>query len=343
MDADRNRVVVVPHTTTCGRTLSEDGILITSSHSPSERCTLTISNGVFSRKQLLVRFEQLSLPAQGAVQPTITMTCYGITCYSEPTIVIRQNTSGVIGKVFTFLSSMDMEFRNMQKSSDFRIVITRTEDDILCSGEHYCSTTHYCIDKDLRCDRIDHCGDNSDETHYSCIYDSDTQLTPIGVIIGGAVVAVIVVIAVGVTVAICRRRSMLRGFSSRRAPTLATQAPGHGQAPGGAVFMPVPQSDPMGAAQPYPYPQQPGHWQPPAAPGMAYQPPAYEDAMKSTQYPPVASMTYQYPGAPPAGYPVQGAYPQSAAGQPPYPSAGAPMPAAPYPAAPVSNPPYGNA
>ncbi|XP_065573491.1 uncharacterized protein LOC136035554 isoform X2 [Artemia franciscana] len=98
------------------------------------------------------------------------------------------------------------------EANGFQLTITAFKDkaDHLCKENDFkCSKRDFCISKDLLCDGVNHCGDNSDEYTMYCT-DGDfsfikldqTVLIVIGATAGGVAVA----LGISVAICLCRRR-----------------------------------------------------------------------------------------------------------------------------------------
>ncbi|XP_063230746.1 uncharacterized protein LOC134535523 isoform X2 [Bacillus rossius redtenbacheri] len=128
-----------------------------------------------------------------------------------------RNTRQKVGSIYTRTNFVTLKYVTDgwgTESNGFKLVITAFKDKMGVFPEHACEdfrcNSEFCIDTDLVCDQVDHCGDNSDEAG-SVICSSNELGTVLGM---NSLIFVVVIVSsllvlcaaiVGLTVCLCRR------------------------------------------------------------------------------------------------------------------------------------------
>ncbi|CAH1780013.1 unnamed protein product [Owenia fusiformis] len=219
----------------------------------------------------------------------------------------------------------------------FKIIMTSFYNSRVC--DEFKCRNRKCIDDSLKCDGVDHCGDNSDEsTSYptKCKFSSGIKVGWSQFLVGGIVVLVVIFIIFGVVMYRRRRQAGQQAANTSVPPAQPTTFVSPAAPAGSYPAQPAgyQQMQPAGPPQPaygafqpqgpaqYPLGEQPppayGGYQPPPQgyPGPAQPPPGYAPHPGQPPYPP-----------PQGGAPPPGQYPPPTGQYPP----GAPPPGAPPP------------
>ena len=143
-----------------------DGAVVLSEMDSDMNCIMTFqTESVLQR--FMLRFEELALDCGDH------LFIYDgdlVTGRSKADLSCR-NTKSEIGTIFTHSNFLTLKYvtdRYSKHGDGFRLVITAYKDSPMSCSQLRCANT-FCISKDLACDNIDHCGDNSDESsHANC-------------------------------------------------------------------------------------------------------------------------------------------------------------------------------
>ncbi|KAH9420438.1 hypothetical protein DERP_014057 [Dermatophagoides pteronyssinus] len=140
-----------------------DGAVITSKAENNLDCTITFQTDTILQKFML-RFEKLALDCNDHLYiydgaHTIGNHKADLSCRSTRTEV---------GTIYTQSNFLTLRYQTdaySKADNGFRLIITAYKDSKNYCREHRCAN-QYCISRDLVCDGVNHCGDNSDEHYY---------------------------------------------------------------------------------------------------------------------------------------------------------------------------------
>ncbi|KAH9528679.1 hypothetical protein DERF_002599 [Dermatophagoides farinae] len=140
-----------------------DGAVITSKAENNLDCTITFQTDTILQKFML-RFEKLALDCNDHLYiydgaHTIGNHKADLSCRS---------TRAEVGTIYIQSNFLTLRYTTdaySKADNGFRLIITAYKDSKNYCREHRCAN-QYCVSRDLVCDGVNHCGDNSDEHYY---------------------------------------------------------------------------------------------------------------------------------------------------------------------------------
>ncbi|CAG2111727.1 unnamed protein product [Medioppia subpectinata] len=143
-----------------------DGAVITSKSEDNLDCTITFQTDTILQRFML-RFEKLALDCDDHLYIYDGAHAIG----NHKADLSCRSTRTEVGTIFTQGSFLTLKYITdpySKSENGFRLIITAFKEAPVHCRDHKCLNT-FCISRDLSCDGINHCGDNSDETsHASC-------------------------------------------------------------------------------------------------------------------------------------------------------------------------------
>ncbi|KAI1299989.1 hypothetical protein HDE_03652 [Halotydeus destructor] len=247
-----------------------DGALITAENESDLDCVLTFQTDSILQRFML-RFEELALDCNDHLYIFDGAHAFG---HYKADLSCR-STRSEIGTIFTQSNFLTLKYvtDHYSKPGDgFKLVITAFKDTPSIGCSHLKCQNTFCISKDLACDNVNHCGDNTDETSHAFCYSEEADMTLvlgfeanifIGVVLSVFVICLVCV--VNLAVCLCRRESALQqqhrvalhgGISTQ---TLAHPASYNGNigpmSPAATRYATLPLPDKLGRTEkPPPYP-----------------------------------------------------------------------------------------
>jgi len=219
------------------------GLVVRSSSSVYYRNTCMLrfeaDDDFFTTKRFMVNFKRVNITSCSSVlnlyyskTDILSSPDLSLNCHTPP------NSLGVIVTPGKYLA-LAME-KSTTHGYNFEIYITAFKTSGSC--EFMCSSSHKCIDRDLVCDGIDNCFDNSDE------YNCQRVFMNTGVRVGMFLCVIVAFIACCLFAVICyRRRHMTRGHVvTLHQPPANQQQPFTGQPPPGYYTGGYPPARPAG-------------------------------------------------------------------------------------------------
>ncbi|XP_076057594.1 low-density lipoprotein receptor domain containing lost and found isoform X2 [Oratosquilla oratoria] len=192
-----------------------EGAVVTSLSERNLDCTVTFqTDSVLQR--FMLRFERLQLDCNDHL--FIYDGAYATNSYKAD--LSCHNTLQNVGTIYTRTNHVTLKYITDQwgpTTDGFKLLITAFKDKKHTCMNFRCKTTNFCIERDLTCDGVNHCGDGSDESTSLARCPS----APLGAILGLSGTLLVAVIcaaalvccACGVAIVVCvyrRNRSHLR-------------------------------------------------------------------------------------------------------------------------------------
>ncbi|XP_067120511.1 uncharacterized protein [Centruroides vittatus] len=188
-----------------------DGAVLTSEGENNLECVITFQTDSILQRFML-RFERLALDCNDHLYifdgaHTLGKHEVDLSCRS---------TRANVGTIFTLSSFVTLKYETDSWSpagNGFKLIITAVRNSQFGCRDFHCLNT-FCISQDLTCDRVNHCGDNSDETSFAyCVDDTNGgQILGLGVSVFVAVVMSIFIVCcvcvIGTAVCLCRREPL---------------------------------------------------------------------------------------------------------------------------------------
>ncbi|GAB6027947.1 hypothetical protein CHUAL_002175 [Chamberlinius hualienensis] len=180
--ADKNKNYYIRNL--CGRKRSEqlykkiDGAVLTSSNENNLDCVITFQTDSVLQKFML-RFEQLQLDCNTNLYIYDGAHPYG----DYKAVYSCNNNENDVDLIVTRNTFVTLRYKTdgwVSTGNTFRLVLTAYKDAPLdCRG--FRCQNQLCIHEDLKCDRVDHCGDRSDESAAFAYCSDDTVGKVLGV------------------------------------------------------------------------------------------------------------------------------------------------------------------
>ncbi|XP_035231939.1 uncharacterized protein LOC118203760 isoform X1 [Stegodyphus dumicola] len=189
-----------------------DGTVLRSDGEDNLQCVLTFQTDTILQRFML-RFERLALDCNDHLYIFDGAHAFG----NYKADLSCRSTRADIGTIYTQSNFVTLKYvtdKWTQDGNGFTLVITTFKDSPVGCRDFLCMNS-FCITKDLTCDHVNHCGDNSDETSHALCVDDTSGTEILGMAVGAFAVFVTVLIACGIFVAgvgvcLCRRARLQR-------------------------------------------------------------------------------------------------------------------------------------
>ncbi|XP_068975008.1 uncharacterized protein loaf isoform X1 [Bombus flavifrons] len=187
-----------------------DGAVLMSQLEKDLDCTITFQTHSILQRFML-RFDQLQLDCNDHLY--IYDGAHAVSSYKAD--LSCQNTKQSVGAIYTRTNFVTLKYVTDSWgtiSNGFRLVITAVKDPKHTCKDFRCTQNEFCIETDLLCDGVNHCGDGSDEATSTLCANSEAS-TILGMqTIWFVVALVFLILSVAglVTVAVlcfCRQRA----------------------------------------------------------------------------------------------------------------------------------------
>lgn len=199
-----------------------EGAVLTSRGERNLKCAVTFQTDSILQRFML-RFERLQLDCNDHL--FIYDGAYAMGTYKAD--LSCRNTLANVGTIYTQTNHVTLRYVTDQwgpKENGFKLLITAFKDKKHTCLHFRCETTNFCVDRELTCDGVNHCGDGSDESTSLALCPS----TSLGEILGisGALLVTIIASAAflccacGVTIVVWVYR---RNRALQRPPPPQTQ------------------------------------------------------------------------------------------------------------------------
>ncbi|KAH7636580.1 hypothetical protein HUG17_10550 [Dermatophagoides farinae] len=189
-----------------------DGAVITSKAENNLDCTITFQTDTILQKFML-RFEKLALDCNDHLYiydgaHTIGNHKADLSCRS---------TRAEVGTIYIQSNFLTLRYTTdaySKADNGFRLIITAYKDSKNYCREHRCAN-QYCVSRDLVCDGVNHCGDNSDEHYYVHCQENEVTDTIIGldpmmfIAIVSSIFVSCLACVISVAFCLCRRERLL--------------------------------------------------------------------------------------------------------------------------------------
>lgn len=276
-----------------------DGAVLRSESEGNLDCIITFQTDSILQKFML-HFESLALDCYDHLYIFDGAHAFG---HHKADLSCR-DTRSAVGIIFTQSNYVTLKYVTDGKRPEgngFQLIITAYKDSPIGCRDFLC-LNGFCISEDLKCDEVNHCTDNSDETNHAlCRDDSHAgRILGIGVTVFVASVITVILVCficvVSIAICLCRRHQQQQQQLQLQRPSSGTQTPtsagacnmnagplgqGAGQGPG-YISMTHPTA-------PYPTNQQPRYNQlgekPPPYPGNMYTSVGYHVPHQNVYYP----------------------------------------------------------
>ncbi|ALC43841.1 CG6024 [Drosophila busckii] len=186
-----------------------DGAVLWSQNERNLDCVITFQTHSILQRFML-RFDMLQLDCNDHL-----LVYDGAHAVSTPKIDIScRNTKNTVNAILTRTNFVTLKYVTDGWGTDangFKLVITSVKDPKHTCKDFTCATREFCIDPDLLCDGVNHCGDNSDESVQN-LCQSETSSTVLGldmtwfVLVVVGVLLVLSAIIVAIAICVCRRQ-----------------------------------------------------------------------------------------------------------------------------------------
>ncbi|XP_037934148.1 uncharacterized protein LOC119668646 [Teleopsis dalmanni] len=186
-----------------------DGAVLWSQNERNLDCVITFQTHSILQRFML-RFDMLQLDcndhlyvydgAHAVATPKADISC--------------RNTKQTVSSILTRTNFVTLKYVTDNWGTDttgFKLVITSVKDPKHTCKDFTCATREFCINPDLLCDGINHCGDNSDESvHNLCQSESTSTIFGVDmtwfVLIVVTIVLILSAVIVGISICFCRRQ-----------------------------------------------------------------------------------------------------------------------------------------
>ncbi|XP_043492652.1 uncharacterized protein LOC122518047 isoform X1 [Polistes fuscatus] len=150
-----------------------DGAVLTSKHERDLDCAITFQTHSILQRFML-RFDQLQLDCNDHLY--IYDGAHAVGSYKAD--LSCRNTKNSVGAIYTRTNFVTLKYvtdawgTNM---NGFRLVITAVKDPKHTCKDFRCTQNEFCIETDLLCDGVNHCGDGSDEATSTLCANSEAS------------------------------------------------------------------------------------------------------------------------------------------------------------------------
>ncbi|KAH8369657.1 hypothetical protein KR093_000570 [Drosophila rubida] len=186
-----------------------DGAVLWSQNERNLDCVITFQTQTILQRFML-RFDMLQLDCNDHL-----LVYDGAHAVSTPKIDIScRNTKSTVNAILTRTNFVTLKYVTDGWGTDangFKLVITSVKDPKHTCKDFTCATREFCINPDLLCDGVNHCGDNSDESVQN-LCQNETTSTVFGVdmtwfvLIVVGVLLVLSALIVAIAICVCRRQ-----------------------------------------------------------------------------------------------------------------------------------------
>lgn len=139
-----------------------EGAVLVSRGERNLKCVVTFQTDSILQRFML-RFERLQLDCNDHL--FIYDGAYAMGSYKAD--LSCRNTLHNVGTIYTQTNHVTLRYVTDQwgpKENGFKLLITAFKDKKHTCLHFRCETTNYCVDRELTCDGVNHCGDGSDES-----------------------------------------------------------------------------------------------------------------------------------------------------------------------------------
>ncbi|XP_057326056.1 uncharacterized protein LOC130668065 [Microplitis mediator] len=187
-----------------------DGAVLTSQNEHNLNCAITFQTHSILQRFML-RFDKLQLDCNDHL--FIYDGAHAVSNFKAD--LSCRNTHISVGAIYTRTNFVTLKYVTDAWGTDtngFRLVITAVKDPKHTCKDFRCSMNEFCIDEDLVCDGVNHCGDESDEAPSALCTDTKTA-TILGIektwFAAVLVIVIIILLCIisGATFYYCRKRT----------------------------------------------------------------------------------------------------------------------------------------
>ncbi|XP_076245944.1 uncharacterized protein LOC143186258 [Calliopsis andreniformis] len=150
-----------------------DGAVLISQNERDLDCTITFQTHSILQRFML-RFDQLQLDCNDHLY--IYDGAHAVSSYKAD--LSCRNTKQTVGAIYTRTNFVTLKYVTDSwgtNANGFRLVITAVKDPKHTCKDFRCTENKFCIETDLLCDGVNHCGDGSDEATSTLCANSETS------------------------------------------------------------------------------------------------------------------------------------------------------------------------
>ncbi|XP_012344568.1 uncharacterized protein LOC100863535 isoform X2 [Apis florea] len=150
-----------------------DGAVLQSQLEKDLDCTITFQTHSILQRFML-RFDHLQLDCNDHLY--IYDGAHAVSSYKAD--LSCQNTKQTVGAIYTRTNFVTLKYVTDSwgtLSNGFRLVITAVKDPKHTCKDFRCTQNEFCIERDLLCDGVNHCGDESDEATSTLCANSEAS------------------------------------------------------------------------------------------------------------------------------------------------------------------------
>lgn len=150
-----------------------DGAVIISQNERNLDCSITFQTHSILQRFML-RFDQLKLDCNDHLY--IYDGAHAVSSYKAD--LSCRNTEQAVGAIYTRTNFVTLKYVTDGWGTDkngFRLVITAVKDPKHTCKDFRCTQNEFCIETDLLCDGVNHCGDGSDESTSTLCANSEAS------------------------------------------------------------------------------------------------------------------------------------------------------------------------
>ncbi|XP_012251301.2 uncharacterized protein LOC105683342 isoform X2 [Athalia rosae] len=191
-----------------------DGAVLTSQNERNLDCAITFQTHSILQRFML-RFDRLQLDCNDHLY--IYDGAHAVGNYKAD--LSCRNTKQSVGAIFTRTNFVTLKYVTDGWGTDsngFRLVITAVKDPKHTCKDFKCNSREFCIDTDLVCDGVNHCGDGSDEATSTLCTNTEAstifgmERTWFAVAIVSTLISLAGIVA-GMFMCLCKRRTLTPG------------------------------------------------------------------------------------------------------------------------------------